>query len=390
MRVTSVDDLDAVLAETDEQVLAEFAARLSGEMEARRVTGLRRLELFVTERCNLRCDYCFLQGSSRQGDMPLEVADRALQLLMRHATDVEEVTIVLFGGEPLVCIDRLEAILGEAHRTCGGHGKGLSISCTTNGLLLDQRALELGQRYGFLYLLSVDGLPEVHDRHRRTASGEPTFERLVGKIHLLKAHQRWVGARLTVAPDSIGQLAAGVRLLFSLGVNQFLIGLVSEAEWQPEQIEQIKTQYYDVYDFYVTTREKGLPIRLNAVENWHTRGGKENIWGCSAGVHGITVDASGRVFPCARFLRHARYQMGTVEAGPNWEVGRWLSDRRREVRWKCLRCEYSDHCGGGCPEVNFAASGSPYYPPEAHCAEVRAVTELMAENPRFQVVENGE
>jgi len=378
-------ELDTLIATLDEKVLGEFAERLNEKLCDKQAPCIRHLDLFVTHRCNLRCDYCFLEGLQRQGDMPFEVAEAAVKLLIKLSRKHNELRVTLFGGEPLLCKDRMEEILAMAFGLCQAHGKHLNISCTTNGLMLDEQAIEISKKYGFLYLLSLDGIPSVHDRHRKTAAGEGTFDKLLEKIQFLKSHQGWLGARVTIMPDSIASLATGVRELFDLGINQFIIGLVMEAEWRPEQLRQIKEQYYEIFSFYHATLEKGLPIRISALEKNFFNPGMKDQWGCYAGSGSLAIDAFGNIYPCSRFVCKEQYRMGNIMQGSiNWQFGKQISDQRPEIRWKCLHCDYKDYCSGGCYESNRIASGSPYYPSDCLCMEVQAVHEIVQENPHFQ------
>jgi len=68
---------------------------------------------------------------------------------------------------------------------------------------------------------------------------------------MLKRRQGWLGARVTVTPETIGQLAEGVKELFELGINQFIIGLVHEADWDREALSEIERQYDLLLEFYL-------------------------------------------------------------------------------------------------------------------------------------------
>ncbi len=139
-------------------------------------------------------------------------------------------------------------------------GKKVHFACTTNGTLVTEEALDFARRFGFLYLLSLDGAKEAHDIHRKFPNGQGSFEVIVSKLPLLKRKQGWLGARVTVTPDNIWQLASGIRNLFELGINQFIIGLVHEAEWDKEALAEIERQYDLLLAFYLDAKGKELPL----------------------------------------------------------------------------------------------------------------------------------
>ena len=124
--------------------------------------------LFITERCNLTCDYCYV----RQGTnvMPFEVAKKVID-------QVSEGTIIdLFGGEPTLELDLLHRIVDYARST----GKRLPFQLYTNGSHYSDSLVAL-IRKGVNISISFDGLAS----EARTHSQEVT-ETIIGNIKLLK------------------------------------------------------------------------------------------------------------------------------------------------------------------------------------------------------------
>ena len=80
---------------------------------------LGTLVLEAAQACNLRCSYCYAGGGSYGGAARLmrpELAGRAARYLVESSGDRESVTLVLFGGEPLLNLAALKAAVleGEA------------------------------------------------------------------------------------------------------------------------------------------------------------------------------------------------------------------------------------------------------------------------------------
>jgi len=129
------------------------------------------LTLHLTRACNLRCSYCY--SPPRPGPaMTLETARQVLRF-GAHSTG-GSCGIVLFGGEPLLCKDLIREVVAEA-RAMTRRGEGLfHFKMTTNGLLLDDAFLEFAVENDILVAMSIDGVAEAHDRHRRLPDGSPT------------------------------------------------------------------------------------------------------------------------------------------------------------------------------------------------------------------------
>ncbi len=55
-------------------------------------------------------------------------------------------------------------------------GKEVHFACATNGTLVTEKALDFARRFGFLYLLSLDGSKQAHDIHRKFGVGREVLK----------------------------------------------------------------------------------------------------------------------------------------------------------------------------------------------------------------------
>ncbi len=81
---------------TDRLALLQTNFRSLGQKIAKKILlkslpPLTLIELFLTEACNLRCDYCFVAAKKSYRRMSKEVAQRAVDLLMWESRDEKEV-----------------------------------------------------------------------------------------------------------------------------------------------------------------------------------------------------------------------------------------------------------------------------------------------------------
>ena len=106
---------------------------------------LATLVLEAAQACNLRCTYCYAGGGSYGGParaMRPELAARAARHLVEASGDRERVTLVLFGGEPLLNLPALKAAVREGEAAAAACGKTLVVSITTNGTRFTPEALD--------------------------------------------------------------------------------------------------------------------------------------------------------------------------------------------------------------------------------------------------------
>ncbi len=268
-------------------------------------------------------------------------------------------------------------------------GKKVIFSCTTNGTLLTEEHLRFAQRYGFRYLLSIDGVKEIHDRHRVKANGQGSFDDIAKRLPMLKRLQGWLGARVTVNPDTVDRLSEGVQTLFEMGINQFLIGVNTDVPWSKEAMRTYAREMRKVWEFYQRKKREGAPIRI--VEFDETLEERRNrlcsVWGCDAGRTRVAVSTDGKLYPCARFVSTYPEIDGKYCLGDVWQGWTDLEKRLElmaglEQREKCQGCKLAQFCTGGCLAVSLYAQGNLFEPTPMDCCATAVTVALLRRRKR--------
>ena len=92
---------------------------------------IRKLEMYLTKGCNLKCHYCSHFNPYRRGIVPTEILVESMETWSKKVSPKK---FGILGGEPLMHPD-LNLILRKA-RECWGKAR---LILTTNGLLLPQK-----------------------------------------------------------------------------------------------------------------------------------------------------------------------------------------------------------------------------------------------------------
>ena len=125
------------------------------------------LVLMATHACNLRCDYCYT-GRKFHRFMQADVGRAAIRRAVSSLAPGGFLELGFFGGEPLLEADLVADMLHFAEQATEPLGVGLRPGITTNGTVLTACAWKLLTLESLDVCISHDGLPEAHDRHRRT------------------------------------------------------------------------------------------------------------------------------------------------------------------------------------------------------------------------------
>jgi uncharacterized protein len=147
----------------------------------------------ISERCNLKCDYCYFFFS---GDdtwklhpplVPRQVVEDLGAFVARSARDqkLEVIQLVFHGGEPLLMS---KPRFAEMCDTLRGYENGFrfNFSMQTNGVLLDDGWIDLFERYRISAGVSLDGPPVVNNLHRLDLKGNSSYDRTVAGLRLLQ------------------------------------------------------------------------------------------------------------------------------------------------------------------------------------------------------------
>jgi uncharacterized protein len=163
--------------------------------EAGLSTPIRQVLLKIHSRCNLSCDHCYMYQHADQTwrHRPLVMSKRTLDhtaaRIAAHAAahDLSLVTVILHGGEPLLAGAHTIDYAVRAIRRATGNDVQIRYGLQTNGLLLDERFLDLFAEHGVGIGVSLDGPSIENDRHRRYADGRGSHEGVVPALHLLRS-----------------------------------------------------------------------------------------------------------------------------------------------------------------------------------------------------------
>ena len=280
---------------------------------------LRLLELTLTSRCNLSCEYCY-RSRGPEGSLEWATAKAALDLLL--ASERPAVVLSLLGGEPLLEFELVDRILGyvESRRR---RTQAVTVKLTTNGLLLDEAVAELLARHRVRTQISFDGLPALQARR-----GEGTFEALQELLCELRSRHRrfWtqhVGTTMTVSPASVAQLPSAVRATLALGVHRVELSpdLRSTICWDASRFGELQAAFHEIaaiaVEHFHATGDMPIPV----LRPRQGPGGG----GCGApSGEAIAVDVDGQAYGCAGFAPAAlgivapatRRQLEPLRLGP--------------------------------------------------------------------------
>ncbi len=274
------------------------------------MTAVRHLALYLTESCNLACSYCFAANMERQPIDEGLARDALDRLLFSPSNPAKEVSVTFWGGEPLLAFDLLRSLVLYAERRAKETGRTVRFGTPTNLTLLTETMLDFLVDHQVGISLSLDG-GERAQGLRPLRGGKSSFPLVVDKLDLLKRRlgKRLPGVRMTVTPETAGDLVQNVSFFLDRGFRSVYFAAVAEAAWSPQDLalyEQQQRQLALSWIESLRTGRRWLSTSWNkslARRELRRRGayGGEQAVMCGAGTTMLAVDIYGDVFPCHRF-----------------------------------------------------------------------------------------
>ena len=142
--------------------------------------------------CNLRCRYCYYLEKNKlyQEQKNHVITNELLEKFTKDYIEAQTTPQVLFtwhGGETLMRPIAFYRRALELQRIYS-RGRQIDNCIQTNGTLLTDEWCEFFKANNFLVGVSIDGPQEFHDEYRKTATGRPTFRKVMEGINLLNKH----------------------------------------------------------------------------------------------------------------------------------------------------------------------------------------------------------
>ncbi len=339
-----------------------------------------------TRTCNLKCVHCYSNSEAKRypGELDTDQAKRVIDDLAAFQVPA----VLLSGGEPLTRPDFWELVTYA-------RDKGLKLTLSTNGTLIERETAQRLKDYGFTYIgISLDGIGKVNDFFR---GKDGAFDAAVqGFRNCLAVGQR-VGLRLTLTRHNVEQLDGIFDFLRKEKINRACFyhlvysgraGSMRDEDLTHEETRQALDRIAEKTTQMIA---EGMPIDMLTVDN-HVDGvyllskirktdpkRADEIadllaWNggsrFSSGVGICDIDPVGNVH-ADQFW--SDYSFGNVKERKFSEIWTDLSDELLaglrdqvgRVKGKCSVCKYYSMCGGGLRIRAQRVFGTPWAPDPA-------------------------
>lgn len=319
----------------------------------------RTLQLVMTERCNLKCRYCF-ETNKRNRDLPVRVALEKVEKYLCIDDDFDGLLIDFFGGEPLLRFDEIRQIVDFVHSRQWPKKHHFNVG--TNLTLLDEQMKAwLASHRGCLTIsTSLDGTKRAHDYNRWSS-----YDDVVKHVPFLLENWPSQPVKMTIGADMLGEVAQGIIEIIEMGLlveaNVVFEDVWGSGEARRQRLRTFARQLDRLVEYFTDRPDLDPPrlVSLGIADLENNRPRPDAKW-CGTGDYMVAVDVDGAEYPCHRFTPY----------GSNNAEETHKTQGVATVQSECATCPVVGICPS-CHAYNWEVTGDMYKRVGYHCDFMR-------------------
>ena len=310
-----------------------------------------------------------------------EQLERYLRQLIETHAGQREVTIAWQGGEPtLLGVDFFRKVVRLQSNYA--NGKTIENALQTNGTLLDDTWAEFLSERKWLVGISIDGPRALHDAYRVDKGSQPTFDRVLRGIEVLRRHKVEFNTLTTVHRANASNPLEVYRFLRENGSGymQFIpivekisasptsqgLTLITPsykeestiAPWSVEA-EQYGRFLCAIFDEWVHNDVGRVFVQLFDVslEMWMGMEASLCVFRRTCGSE-LAIEHSGDVYSCDHFV-YPENKLGNImesslrSLADSPQQRAFGAGKNNTLPQYCRKCEVRFACNGECPKHRF-------------------------------------
>lgn len=336
-------------------------------------TRVQQMILQVTQNCNLRCSYCAYSGKyyNRQHNgkrMTLDTAIKAVDFLMSHSSEVEEVALGFYGGEPLLEFELIKKVVEYVETQYPA--RKVQFVITSNLTLFTDDIIDYIIGKNIQLMISIDGPQKIQDKYRIFSNGKGSYNVVAKNARKIRdkspEYFRRCVTNTVASPDEdyesirtfldTDELFGPLKSMFTQ-VNDS--GLKEKIEYNDDFYQMVRREKFKVllYMAGALSSEKISPTFIHSkvtilqtnqlLSSFGTQNTKKThpSGPCIPGIKRVFVDTDGLFYPCERIAEYEHFQIGSLESGFDIERVKAMLNVGKYTEKECLNCWAFLFCG---------------------------------------------
>ena len=225
------------------------------------------LEIYITNKCNLKCRYCSSRAVKTDDIKTLTFREvsRAIDIFASHVSPdltknmgkdpAPTRTVGITGGEPFLEFELLKEVVGYMREKW----PGLGIDVVTNATLLTPEKADFFIDRGVDLAVSLDGTKAATDLNRKfSPEGGSVFDAVMKNLGRLSKRQlENICVMTTFSSKTIDTLIEGVRFLRQFNFKEIILDLDMYEIWSEKGLLALRKVLRDLRQYYKRELKSG-------------------------------------------------------------------------------------------------------------------------------------
>lgn len=317
------------------------------------------LFVFVTERCNLSCPFCFeRQGVGCQYDSSPRYSIDELVAFIR-IINIKKAILWFFGGEPLLnyswivsCINRLK----DEDIDC-------SYNIATNLTKLNSYMIEHSRMWGMRYIVNLDASLKM-------SGGQKYGETVKTNLTLLRENELEALGMSVWSPNCKVSIPSIMETYVPYDLRYFDLNIAHCFRYTGEDIRAFTYELEGFADWYILNIlshdlrflwiqpfSKYIRSLLFPEEPLH-------ISACGSGKQLVAIATDGNLYPCQTLVGHKECACGSVQSRIWVRRYEKINDN---IIPTCSKCDLKYSCKARCLANNIIMEKDVLFPEKSRC-----------------------
>jgi uncharacterized protein len=314
------------------------------------------INIFITEDCNLDCQYCFVNKNYKKSRLNFSSLKKTIDWFLTYPG--QNKTISFNGGEPLLEYPLLKKAYLYALKKAEESDVYLDIAVMTNGTLLSPGRCRFLEKNQAIVKISIDGDKKTHDLNRpfKKKQQKSSSQEIISNLKNFKQKDKLkLSGSLVFTPQTVNSLFENIKFIQQLGLSYVEFYPDMYAFWSKKELFDLEKQFKRFVSYYISLflNNKSELIFKNSlldsvVNKNEVIGTKEMV--CQK----IHLAADGNFYFCDKVFslprpERKKYIIGNVREGIDNQKRLFLISQFRKkvlklIQRHCQDCPYQEYC----------------------------------------------
>lgn len=321
--------------------------------------------ILVTDKCNLKCSYCYEGENKNKKNMTIQTADEVVKFIKKTSDIISKrkSRIVFHGGEPLLNLNVIKYIKQKIDSEIP-NSNNFIYEITTNGTLIDDEIIGFIKDNNISLSISIDGSKESHDTYRIFHNGLGSYDTVINNIRLLIKNKIIPRCRMTYSSNTFKELHQGILELQKLGLSTFATSAnFYDNTWNKDSINEFKLEIeklikvHKEHNIHISIVDQNQICKLQS--------------DCFGGISSFAISPDGLIYPCVFNISSKKFIIGNVFNFNYEKIANKMYNFHKKINECesiCNGCGAEELCKGSkCKLLNYMVNKSYSIPPSITC-----------------------